>query len=169
MPDLPVTNPATSVPTGAADKRDAVRRAVAAFGAVGAAEREAMTREAAVAGGASEADLEAFTAETLAAAGCDEYLDALRLLSWRARGLGRALEFINLGGPRGTEDAMMLPIVVTAAALADLTTASFIIRDSNSENSDRDDAAASWRDAIRELTRLTGNEPIELATRPRSD
>ncbi len=63
-------------------------------------------------------------------------------MSWRARELSRALDFINLGGPRGTDDAMMHPIVVTAAALADLVTASFVIRDSNSENTARDEAAA---------------------------
>jgi hypothetical protein len=147
--------------------RDAIRRAAAACQVVGAAEYAAMVAEtAALAGGASEADLEGFTAEALGAAGCQEDLDALRLLSWRARGLSRALDFINVGGPRGTEDAMLLPIVVTAAALADLVTASFVIRDPDSENSDRDDAAASWRDAIRELSRLTGNEPVELATAP---
>jgi hypothetical protein len=156
------------MPEHAAHDPDAVRRALPEFAAVGAAEHLAMVAEAAaVAGGASDSDLEGLSAETLGAAQCQEYLDALRLLSWRARGLSRALEFINTGGPRGTEDAMMHPIVVTAAALADLVTASFTIRDSNSENSDRDDAAASWRDAIVELTRLTGNEPVQLATTPR--
>jgi len=55
---------------------------------------------------------------------------------------------------------------VTAAALADLVTASLVIRDPDSENAARDDAASSWRDAIRELSRLTGNEPVELATAP---
>jgi hypothetical protein len=150
--------------------RDAIRRAAAASQVVGSAEYAAMVAEtAAGAGGATESDLEGFTAETLGAAGCQEYLDALRLLSWRARGLSRALEFINVGGPRGTEDAMMLPILVTAAALADLVTASFVIRDPDSENSARDDAAASWRDAMRELSRLTGNEPVELATTPQHD
>jgi hypothetical protein len=142
--------------------------AVAAFRAVGAAEHDAMRAEAAaLAAGATGADLEGFTAENLGAAGCEEYLDALRLLSWRARGLSRALEFINLGGPRGTEDAMMVPIVVTASALADLVTASFTIRDSTSENRARDDAAQSWREAIKDLSRLTGNEPITLATGPK--
>jgi hypothetical protein len=136
----------------------------AAARAVGAAEAAAMRAEsAAVAAGASGSDIEGFTAEALGAAGCEEYLDALQLLSWRAQGLSRALDFINLGGPRGTDDAMMLPIVVTASALADLVTASFVIRDPNSENSARDDAAVTWRDAIKALSRLTGNEPIELA------
>jgi hypothetical protein len=153
-----------------AAQRDAVRRAQVAFEVLGGAERQAMVAEReAVAGGAAEAEMEGFTAEILGSAGCEEYLDALRLLSWRARGLSRALEFINLGGPRGTEDAMMLPIVVTANALADLATASFVIRDPDSENSARDDAAASWRDAIRQLARLTGNEPVELATGPTRD
>jgi hypothetical protein len=116
--------------------------------------------------GATDADTQGCIAETLGAAGCEEYLDALRLLSWRARGLSRAFAFVDLGGPRGSEDAMMLPIVVTATALADLATASFIIRDPDSENSARDEAAQSWRDAIRELSRLTGNEPVELAPEP---
>ena len=138
--------------------------------AVGAAEQRAMRAEdAAVAAGATEGDVEGFAAETLGAAGCEEYLDALRLLSWRARGLSRALEFINLGGPRGTDDAMMLPIVVTAAALADLASASFTIRDSTAENSARDEAAASWRNAIAALTRLTGNEPVTLAAPKQSE
>jgi hypothetical protein len=159
----------TSAPApDAAAHREALRRAVATFASLGGAERAAMAAETqARSDGATDGDLEGFTAEVLGAAGCEEYLDALRLLSWRARGLSRALEFINLGGPRGTEDAMMLPIVVTAAALADLATASFVIRDPDSENSARDDAAASWRDAIGELTRLTGNAPIELSTGPK--
>jgi len=132
------------------------------------ADRQALHAEAAaVAAGASDADLEGLLGESLGAARCDEYLDALRLLSWRAGGLSRALEFINLGGPRGTEDAMMLPIVVTAAALADLVAASVTLRDSNSESSARDEAAESWRKAIRALSRLTGNEPVELAAAPR--
>jgi hypothetical protein len=156
------------MPDHVANDTGAVRKALPAFASVGAAEHRAMLAEAvAVAAGASDSDLEAFSAETLGAAQCQEYLDALRLLSWRARGLSRALELINTGGPRGTEDAMMHPIVVTAAALADLVTASFTIRDSNSENAARDDAAASWRDAIRQLSRLTGNEPVELATAPK--
>jgi hypothetical protein len=156
MPDEPGTD------------RDAIGAARAAAADFGAAEHIAMLAEmAARAAGATEPDLEGFTAEALGAAGCEEYLDALRHLSWRARGLSRALEFINIGGPRGTDDAMMHPIVVTAAALADLVESSFIIRDSTSENSARDDAAAAWRDAIRELSRLTGNEPIELATSPK--
>jgi len=147
---------------------DPVPGARAAFAALGSAEAAAMAAErAARAARAGEADIEGFTAEALGAAGCDEYLDALRLLSWRARDLSHALDFINIGGPRGTDDAMMLPIVVTAAALADLVTASFTIRDSTSENAARDEAAASWRDAIKELSRLTGNEPIELATAPK--
>jgi hypothetical protein len=155
------------MPDSVETDRDAVRRAVDACQAVGAAEYTAMVAEAvARAGGATDRDIESFTAETLGAAGCQEYLDALRLLSWEAQGLSRALEFINVGGPRGTEDAMMHPILVTAAALADLVTASLVIRDPDSENSARDDAAMSWREAIRELTRLTGNEPIELATTP---
>lgn len=148
---------------------DAVAHARRAFRALGSAEHQAMGAEtAARAAGASEGDIESFTAETLGEADCQEYLDALRLLSWRAQELSRALEFINLGGPRGTEDAMMYPIVVTAAALADLVTASFVIRDTNSENSARDDAAGSWRDAIKQLSRLTGNEPIELAASPKN-
>jgi hypothetical protein len=143
-------------------------QALVRFRALGAAEHEALRAEAAaVATGAADGDLEGFTAEALGAAGCEEYLDALRLLSWRARELSRALDFINLGGPRGTEDAMMLPIVVVAGALADLVTASFVIRDSTSENSARDDAAQSWRDAIKELSRLTGNEPVTLAAGPK--
>ncbi len=156
MPDQPATD------------RDAIRLALAAAGGVGAAEYQAMLAErAAQAAGATDSDLERFTAETLGTARCQEYLDALRLLTWRARGLSRALEFINIGGPRGTDDAMMLPIVVTAAALADLVESSFIIRDSSSENSARDDAAACWREAIGALSRLTGNEPIELASGPK--
>ncbi len=154
MSDAPATSP----------DPDALRRARATFHAVGAAERDAMRSEGvAIAAGASESDLEGFVAESVAAAGCEEYLDALRLLSWRARGLSRALEFIDAGGPRGSDDAMMLPIVVTAAALADLATASYTIRDPNSENAARDEAAESWRDAIGALSRLTGNEPVELA------
>lgn len=142
----------------------AKRAAQAAFQSLGVAERLAMRSEnAAVAAGASESDQEGFVAESLGAAGCEEYLDALRLLSWRARGLSRALEFIDAGGPRGSDDAMMLPIVVTAAALADLAEASYTIRDPNSENSARDEAAEAWRDAISALSRLTGNEPVELA------
>src|ERR1700722_2810996 len=96
-------------------QRDASRRARVAFEALGKAERSAMAAETdSLRAGAADGDLEGFTAEILGAAGCEEYLDALRLLSWRARGLSRALEFINVGGPRGTEDAMMLPIMVTA-------------------------------------------------------
>jgi hypothetical protein len=144
------------------------RQALAAFRALGAGEKDAMTAEiAATAAGASERDVERFTAEALGAAGCEEHLDALRLLSWQARRLSLALDFINIGGPRGSEDAMMLPIVVTAAALADLVTASFVIRDSSSENSARDEAAQKWREAIKELGRLTGNEPVTLATGPK--
>ena len=144
------------------------RQALSAFRALGVAEHEAMSSEvAATAAGASEGDVEGFTAESLGAAGCEEYLDALRLLSWQARGLSRALDFINIGGPRGSEDAMMLPIVITAAALADLVTASFVIRDSTSESSARDQAAQSWREAIKELSRMTGNEPITLASGPK--
>lgn len=147
----------------------AAAEARAAFRALGAAENQAMAAErAAVAAGATDGDVEGFTAEALGAADCQEYLDALRLLSWRAQELSRALDFINLGGPRGTEDAMMYPIVVTAAALAGLVTASFVIRDTTSENAARDDAAASWRSAIGELSRLTGNEPIELAAAPKN-
>jgi hypothetical protein len=143
---------------------EALRRARAAFHAVGAAEYEAMQSESvAVAAGASESEQEGFVAESLGAAGCEEYLDALRLLSWRAQGLSRALEFIDAGGPRGSDDAMMLPIVVTAAALSDLAAASYTIRDPNSENAARDEAAESWRHAISALSRLTGNEPAELA------
>ena len=142
---------------------DNMGRATAAFHALGGAERQAMAAEAAaVRGGASDGDLEGFVAETLGAAACEEHLDALRLLSWRARGLSRALTFIDLGGPRGSEDAMMLPIVVVAAALADLISASCTIRDPNVENTARDQAAATWRHAIGALTRLTGNEPVEL-------
>jgi hypothetical protein len=147
---------------------DPLRGARVAFDALGSAEAAAMAAEAeARAAGAGEGDVEGFTAEALGAAGCAEYLDALRLLSWRAREFSRALGFVNIGGPRGTDDAMMLPIVVTAAALADMVTASFTIRDSTSEDSARDEAAASWRDAIKELSRLTGNEPVELATAPK--
>jgi hypothetical protein len=147
---------------------DAVRAARAAAADVGPAEHRAMVAEAeAVAGGASDSDLEGLAAETLGAAGCQEYLDAMRLLSWRARGLSRALALINIGGPRGTDDAMMLPVVVTASALADLVTALLTIRDQNVENVARDEAAACWRDAIRELSRLTGNEPVELAAAPK--
>jgi hypothetical protein len=147
---------------------DPVRAARSAFQVLGRAEASAMAGEvAARAAGATEADVEAFTAETLGEANCAEYLDALRLLSWRARELRRALEFINIGGPRGTDDAMMYPIVVTGGALADLVTAAFVIRDSTSENVARDEAAASWSGAIKELSRLTGNEPIELAVAPK--
>lgn len=150
--------------------RPPVAAANEAARAVGLAEQRAIQAEqAALAAGATEGDVEGFVAETLGAAGCEEYLDALRLLSWRARGLSRALEFINLGGPRGTDDAMMLPIVVTAAALADLISASFTIRDSTAENSARDEAAALWRNAIAALTRLTGNEPVTLAAPRRSE
>jgi hypothetical protein len=153
MPETPATD------------HDPARSAAAIFRALGSAEHDAMVAEAAaISGGADDTTLEGFAAETLGAAGCEEYLDALRLLSWRARGLSRALEFVNIGGPRGSDDAMMLPIAVTAAALADLVTASFTMRDTDSENSSRDDAAASWRDAIAELSRLTGNEPVELAS-----
>jgi hypothetical protein len=156
MPDVPATD------------RGTIRAAVAAFAAVGAAETEAMLAErAAVAAGASDSDLEGFAAEVLGAAGCGEYLDALRLLSWRARVLSRALALIDAGGPRGTEDAMMLPIVVTAAALADLASASYTIRDPDSENTARDEAAESWRAAIGALSRLTGNEPVVLASAPK--
>jgi hypothetical protein len=138
-----------------------------AFAVLGGAERDAMRAEAAaVARGAGESDLVALSAEALGAAGCQEHLDALHLLSWRAGELRRSLELIDLGGPRGTEDAMMVPVVVTAAALAELAQALYVIRNPDSENAARDGAVEAWREAFTQLARLTGHEPVALGSRP---
>lgn len=141
-----------------------------AFRVLGAAEGQAMRAQAA--GGPGAVDLassvgvstdEVLIAEAFGAAGCEGELDALALLRWRAGGLSQALDYVDLGGPYGVRDRMMGTIGVTAAALARMVAAAYVMRDPESKAVDQREAAETWWAATESLRQALGTEEVKPA------
>jgi hypothetical protein len=126
-----------------------------AYGVVGAAERHAILAEgAARAAGVSIDDLGRASMDVYKGAACHRVLDALRLVEWRLTRTTQALQQLQLlDGPAGGPDPLGRTILLVAAALAGLLSATAALRDPLRADGDTAVAAHAVRQAITALDR----------------
>ncbi len=138
---------------------------VLAFRVLGAAEGQAKQAQT----GATPEDSDehdVLIAEAFGAAGCESELDALDLVRWRAQLLSHALDYVDLGGPYGARDRMMGTIGVTAATLARMVDAAYVMRHPESDAAEQKAAAETWWAATDRLRQAIGIGTGEVQLAP---